>query len=279
VNSGKCVRSGVLALIENYRSRHPLAFWTAALLVVAIIWLICAYSLAPALIVKAYSGESLTIFNRLIKGQTQHPLTEYLTRWSGLAGKLSFGFAVLGAYFLLAVVGLTKEATVALNPPSGKVAMSKPRLLLVYGLGAVIFGGALFDLIRDTEHWPFSAYPMFSDIPTNTLSMLRLYGVVQRSPLVEIQLDSNLYLQPFDTSRVADALDHARQENRLDEAVTDCLTRYEALRRAGRHQGPPLVAMRLYQVTWTLDLSARNVDRPDRKEQLTEVEPRREGSD
>jgi hypothetical protein len=254
-------------------------FWTAALLVVAIIWLVCAYSLAPALIVKAYRGESLTIFNRLIKGQTQHPLTEYLTRWSRLAGKLSFGFAVLGVYILLAVVGLTKEATVALNPAGGKVAMSMPRLLLVYGLGSVIFGGALFDLVRDTEHWPFSAYPMFSEIPPKTLSILRLYGVVQRSPLVEIQLDSNLYLQPFDTSRIADALDHARKENRLDEGVTDCLVRYEALRRAGRHDGPSLVAMRLYLVTWTPDPSARNIDRPDRKELLTEVAPRREGSD
>src|SRR5579863_4105711 len=150
---------------EHDHSRHLLLFWTAALVAVTIIWLIFAYSLAPAVIVKAYHGESLTIFNRLIRGQAQHPLTDYIARWSQLAGKVSFGLAVLGVYILLAVEGLTREATIALNPPAGKVAMSKPRLLVVYTLGTVIFGGALFDLVRDTEHWPFSPYPMFSEIP------------------------------------------------------------------------------------------------------------------
>jgi len=266
-------------LSENHRSRHLLLFWTAALVVAAVLWGVFAYSLTPALIAKAYQGESLPIFNRLIGGQAHHPVTEYLARWRRLASKVSFGLAVLGVYILLVVVGLTREAMVALNPPAGKVAMSKPRLLVVYALGAVIFGGALFDLVRDTENWPFSPYPMFSEIPPKTLSMLRLYGVVQRSPLVEIQLDNNLYLQPFDTSRVADALNHARQENRLDEGVIDCLTRYEALRRAGRHHGPPLVAMRIYLVTWTPTPSASNIDRPDRKELWTEVAPRPEGSD
>ena len=261
-------------------SSHVRLFWTAALLVVAVIWVVFAYSLAPVMIAKAYRGESLTIFNHLIRGQANHPVTEYLARWSRLANKVSFGLAVLGVYILLAVVGLTREATVELSEPAGKVAMSKPRLLVVYALGAVIFGGALSDLVRDTEHWPFSPYPMFSEIAASkTYSMLRLYGVVQRSPLIEIQLDSNLYLQPFDNSRLADALEHARRENKLDEAVTDCLTRYEALRRAGRHDGPPLVAMRLYMVTWTLDPSASNIDRPDRKDLLTEVAPRREGGD
>ena len=158
--------------------------------------------------------------------------------------------------------------------------MSRARLWVVYTLGAVILGGSLYDFVRDTEHWPFSTYPMFSEISLgNAYSILRLYGVVQRSPLIEIQLDNNLYLQPFDNSRLADALERARQENKLDEAVTDCLARYEALRRAGRHNGPSLVAMRLYLVTWTPDSSARNIDRPDRKELLTEVAPRREGSD
>jgi hypothetical protein len=101
--------------------------------------------------------------------------------------------------------------------------------------------------------------------------------VVQRSPLIEIQLDSNLYLQPFDLSRLPPALKQAAQENTLDEAMIDCLTRYEALRRAGRHDGPPLVAMRLYMVTWKLDPSLSNIDRPDRKDLLTEVVPRLEG--
>jgi len=254
--------------------------WTAALVVAAVMWVVFAYALTPAVIAKAYHGESLTIFNRLITGQHDHPLTEYLARWNRMASKASFGLAFLGAYILLAVVGLTRETTVELSVPAGKVAMSRPRLFVVYALGAVILGGALSDLVRDTEHWPFSPYPMYSGLATsNTLSALRLFGVVQRSPLVEIQLDSGLYLQPFDNSRLGDALEYALRENSAREGVADCLARYEALRRAGRHDGPSLVAMRLYRVTWTIDPSPNDLDHPDRKELLMEVDARREGAD
>jgi hypothetical protein len=255
-------------------------WWAAGLAIAAAIWVVFAYWLTPLVIATAYRGESLTIFNHLIRGQAQHPLTEYLAHWGRLASKASFGLAVLGMYILFAVVGLTRERTVERSERAGKVAMSKPRLLVVYGLGAIILGGTLSDIVRDTEHWPFSQYPMFSQMEVSkTYSTLRLYGVVQRSPLIEVQLDSNLYLQPFDNSRLLAGLQNALQKNRLDEGVTDCLTRYETLRRAGRHDGPPLVAMRLYRLTWTLDSSASNIDRPDRKELLTEVPPRREGSD
>lgn len=254
--------------------------WTAALVIAAVIWVVFAHFLVPVVIAKAYRGESLTIFNRLITGQASHPLTEYLTRWSRSASKVSSGLAVLGVYILFAVVGLSREATVQRSEPRGQLAMSKARLLVVYGLGAMILGGSLPDIVRDTEHWPFSQYQMFSQMEVSkTYSTLRLYGVVERSPLVEVQLDSNLYLQPFDNSRLLAGLQNALGKNRLDEAVTDCLTRYEALRRAGRHDGPPLLAMRLYMVTWTLDPSASNIDRPDRKELLTEVPARREAGD
>jgi hypothetical protein len=261
-------------------SSHVRLFWTTALVIGAAFWVVFAYSLAPATIARAYRGESLTIFNHLITGQSDRPVTDYLAHWNRLANTASLSLAVLGAYILLAAAGLARNTATTRNEPTGKVAMSKPRLLVVYALGAVIFGGALSDLVRDTEHWPFALYAMFSEISASkTYSMLRLYGVVQRSPLVEIQLDNNAYLQPFDNSRLTDALEHARRENRLEEGVTDCLTRYEVLRRTGRHDGPPLVAIRLYRVTWSFDPSASNVDRPDRKDLLAEVATRREGGD
>jgi hypothetical protein len=266
-------------MFKNRLSQTRL-FWVTALAVVIVSWAIFAHFLVPIIIARAYRRESLAVFNHLIRGQAQYPVTDYLARWNLLAGKLSFGLAVLGSYILIAVVGLTRKVTSSQSEPAGKVSMSKSRLVVIYALGAVILGGALSDLVRDTEHWPFSPYPMYSGLsPDKTLSVPRLYGIVQSSPLIEIQLDNGLYLQPFDNSRLAEALDHARQENRLEEAVADCLTRYEALRRAGRHDGPPLVAMRLYRVTWTLDPSPSDLDHPDRKELLTEVVARREGGD
>jgi hypothetical protein len=192
---------------------------------------------------------------------------------------MSFDLAVLAVYIVLAFVCSARRATAKRSEPTGKVVMARARLFVIYTLGAVILGGAFSDLVRDAEHWPFSAYPMYSELwLSKTYSTLRLYGVVQRSPLVEIQLDKNSYLQPFDISRLNVALG-GLQENKLNEALNDCLTRYEALRRAGRHNGPPLVAMRLYKITWTLDPSATNIDLPDRKELLTEVIPGLAGGD
>jgi hypothetical protein len=254
--------------------------WTTTLLIGAAFWAVFAYSLTPAVIAKAYRGESLAILNHFITGQANRPVTDYLTRWNRLANTVSFSLVVLVAYILCAAAGLARSDALAESVPMNEVAMSKPRLLVIYALGAVIFGGAISDLARDKEHWPFAPYAMFSEISASkTYSMLRLYGVVQRSPLVEIQLDDNGYLRPFDNSRLADALEHARRENKLDDGVTDCLKRYEALRRAGRHNGPPVVAMRLYRVTWSFDPSASNVERPDRRELLAEVSMRRDGGD
>jgi hypothetical protein len=261
-------------------SRTARFYWIAAVFFVAVSWVILAYVLTPFVIERAYWGQSLSVFNHLIRGQSHIPVSGYLARWWRLTTKISCALAVLGAYLLLAVLWLTKEIPSRSDGTAGKVVMSKPRLWVVYALGVVIFVGALPDIVRDTEHWPFSQYPMDSELfESKTYSMLRLYGVVQRSPLVEIQLYKTSYIQPFDNSRLSTGLGHAVRVNKQDEAVADCLMRYETLRLAGRHAGPPLVAMRLYMVTWTLDPSLSNIDRPDRKELLAEAVSRREGKE
>jgi hypothetical protein len=153
-------------------------------------------------------------------------------------------------------------------------AMLRWRLLTVYALGAVILGGSVFDSVTDTEHWPFSQYSMFSWVESpadHSFTMLRLYGVTQRQPLLEFPLDKNEYFEPFDNSRMSAALLIALRENRLTPALEDCLKRYDALRASGTHHGPALQALRLYRVTWILDPQARNVDNPDRKELLGEI--------
>ena len=116
-------------------------FWTAALVVGAAFWGVFAYSLTPVAIVKAYRGESLPVLNHLIAGQADRPVTDYLAHWNRLANTASLGLAVLGAYIVLAAVGLARNAALTRSEPTGKVAMSKPRLLVIYALGAVIFGG------------------------------------------------------------------------------------------------------------------------------------------
>ena len=151
--------------------------------------------------------------------------------------------------------------------------MPRWRLVTVYALGAVIVGGSVFDSVTDREHWPFSPYAMFSLIenPADEYTLLRLYGVTQREPLLEFALDKNEYLKPFDNSRMGAALWIALREKRLTPALKDCLKRYDALAASGSHHGPALQALRLYRVSWTSDPRVRNVDNPDRKELLAEV--------
>jgi hypothetical protein len=270
----------ILGSMVKESGRRIVFVWAGALCVLALGWVFFAYFVTPMVITKAYHQESLAVFNRMIAGRASHTLSEYLSDWRGLANKASLGLAVLEFLAVLAVAGANTTYRIAPGQPVPQTGISKPRLLIVYGLGVIIFGGTLSDILTDTEHWPFSSYPMYSSIDvskTYSFSFLRLYGVLQRSPLVEMPLDDDIYLQPFDNSRLPLALEYAGMENRLDEAVADCLARYETARNAGRHGGPQLVGMRLYRVTWTLEPSASNVDRPDYKELLTEVPNGREG--
>lgn len=157
---------------------------------------------------------------------------------------------------------------------------ARPRVLLVYGVIALITVGSLFDIVTGREHWPFSPYPMYATVARKrSLTVLRLYGVTKAAPAREIPLVAFRYIQPFNSARLEGALRTimARRGRRpLQAALLDCLQRYEKLRKAGRHDGPPLQAIRLCRVYWKLDPWARNVDSPNRKELILEVStPRR----
>jgi hypothetical protein len=134
--------------------------------------------------------------------------------------------------------------------------------------------GSVYDIVTDQEHWPFSQYPMFSVTWSSpSFTWHRVFGVTADGG--EFPLDANRYVSPFDQSRLPKAfrqmLDEADAEVRARTALRDVMTRYETLRRAARHDGPPVVAMRLYELHWTIDWQAANVDAPDRKRLLAEV--------
>jgi hypothetical protein len=133
---------------------------------------------------------------------------------------------------------------------------------------------SLYDIFADQEHWPFSQYPMFSGVwKSPTFTWLRLFGVTSDGR--EFPLDANRYVEPFDQSRLPKALKRMTEmpdaDARLRAALPDLLVRYEELRRADVHEGPPLVAMRLYELEWTIDRQAANVNQPDRRRFLAEV--------
>ena len=77
------------------------------------------------------------------------------------------------------------------------------------------------------------------------------------------------------TGRSRNTLCSPRAEQRLPAALADVYARYERRRTAGRHEGPPLSAVRLYQLRWALDADARNAQHPDVRELLYEHRPDR----
>lgn len=152
--------------------------------------------------------------------------------------------------------------------------IGRRRVAVISTVLGVLVGGSMFDILTDTEHWPFSPYGMYSEVAwEHSVNVLRLVGVTTIGS--EVTLLDPRYFRPFRRTRLQTALEQMnRAANRaqlLNEGLEDCLRRYERARREGSHDGPPLRALRLYRVVWKLDPWARNADRPDRKELLFEV--------
>jgi hypothetical protein len=130
-----------------------------------------------------------------------------------------------------------------------------------------------YDIVLDEEHWPFSQYPMFNRVTeSRELTWLRVYAVTPDG--VEFPLVGYREVFPFDQSRLSKVFGSIRtRENAPSEmrrALADCLERYERLRQLGWHEGPPAARLRLYEVRWTLDPAAANVDAPDSRTFLAE---------
>lgn len=155
--------------------------------------------------------------------------------------------------------------------------MSSRRLLLVHVVLALLVGMSAYDITTGQEHWPFSPYPMFADVENRPmLTSLRLFGVTDEISPREIPLRDEALIRPFDQCRISTAFsgayDDPDRRPLLPELLKDSLSRYEARRVAALHHGPPLRAIRLYRMEWSLDSDARNIDAPDRRQLLEQVE-------
>jgi hypothetical protein len=153
--------------------------------------------------------------------------------------------------------------------PMGRVGMFAAYIPIT-----LIIGGSVFDMLRDTEHWPWSNFPMYSQIEEKgtTFEDYRLYGVLKSNPTAEFSLSTDSrYTQPFDPSRLAEALSLLADDPRLHEGLQDRLRRYEILRQSGAHNGPAISGLRLYRVGFVLKADAANSENPEEKILIDEV--------
>jgi hypothetical protein len=150
------------------------------------------------------------------------------------------------------------------------------RRLFVNCILIAFIAGSAYDTVTDQEHWPFSQYPMFSGVwSQRSFTWLRLFGVTGDGR--EFALDANRFIAPFDQSRLPKVLqqmlDKPDGDQRIRIALPELYARYEQLRHDEQHDGPPIVALRLYELDWIIRPDAANVDAPEGRRLIAEVRP------
>ena len=66
-------------------------------------------------------------------------------------------------------------------PVTSCAPMPRWRIALVATLAVVLIVGHVFDIVTQTEHWPFSYYPMYGRVQSKSrLRIPAFYGVMQR---------------------------------------------------------------------------------------------------
>jgi hypothetical protein len=225
----------------------------------------------PALIGEVHRGSGVAALDGMLAGRDVHPAAHYVARWHALsrpAVSILAGLWVMAAFLSRPAVTRRLASRLAVSGDANAAAPVLPspgRRRLVAALAGAITTGSLVELALDPpyrgEHWPFSQYQMYSDIPKKSFMARRLYGVVWGSPDREIPLRDKAYIRPFDHSRLWfswDRLDKSPDRQRLlPIALRDCLERYEVRRVRGLHEGPRFAAVRLYALRWTSGASAR----------------------
>ncbi len=148
------------------------------------------------------------------------------------------------------------------------------RVWLVYGVVGAIVLGHLYDIAFQVEHWPFSNYPMWAR-PAKDWYIKNVVpvGITAGPEAAEVELTNPKYFAPLPPhyqkiaiSRVA----NPRRAAQRDPMLRDYLAYYERLRAAGKHDGPRLRGVRLYEVHWELDRQARTAGQPGKRTLLYE---------
>lgn len=249
------------------RTSRTIALWTALVLLG---WLLGGLFVVPALIRSAYRAESWSLLNDLISGRATHPVEAYLAAWNVVVAWVA-ALVLLGGVVVLVVARPEVRDFFRPEPlPERALPAGRLRLLGVNGLIATVVLGSLACIALDTEVWPLSQYPMYSDMRIETFRQTRVFGITESG---EVDLSSERYWAPYGRVHLGLAVDRWQADaDRLRGVIGSALTMYESKRAMGTHDGPALHGLRFYRVEWRLHPRLENVDRPDRKELIFEFQ-------
>jgi hypothetical protein len=151
-------------------------------------------------------------------------------------------------------------------PPDAQP-MKPWRMWLVYGVVGVIVLGHVYEIVRQQEHWPFTNYEMWAKVTRDWhVSEIVPVGVSDEPEPREVDLRNPAYFAPMPLHYQRLNFRRAASREKLrDRMIEDYLRRYEFLRSHGKHNGPPLKGLRLYEWYWLMDRSASNAQAPDRR--------------
>jgi len=119
-----------------------------------------------------------------------------------------------------------------------------------YCVIAIVVLGQLTALALQRELWPFSHYPMYSELQADwTFESQRLYGVLEEGE--EIPLETGSFFEPYEAYDISEVLAKAAGDReKLDRELHSFLSWYE--NRAAVHGGPKLRSLRAYRVLYSL---------------------------
>ena len=152
------------------------------------------------------------------------------------------------------------------SPVRPVTGISPGRRAMVYCVIAAILVPHLYDIARQQEHWPYSNYPMWARLSKDWHVMaVAPVGLTEDPARPEVELSDPAYFAPVPLHFQRLTFGPLKKPSaRRDKVLGDYLRRYEDLRRAGKHDGPPLAGIRLYERYWDMDKRASNAATPDR---------------
>ena len=158
------------------------------------------------------------------------------------------------------------------NSPEDAVDVSPAQKRLAYATIAFVTILSGISIAAEVELFPFSYFPMFSNIHNARDQVTKLYIVgLVGDERYEFTREEVTALTRTRVRKLYRYVKRLRKREGLRTFAEKLLVLHERWREEEDGDAPSLDGMQVYFYHWSLDARAKNVDAPDRRELLVEV--------